>query len=133
RPQGRVAIGARTRKWCGPRALYMYIDQLIIDGEFTGQNGAAITQQRSITAKLVAGICLGNRRRGVGKLMSEQEVDSLIGGQPLGVESEFTGQLMVEHNQFWLGGGGGCGGFDEFGEDLSVIRGQVGQAAHIRS
>ena len=77
-------------------------------GDLAEEQRAAVAEDRDELAELVARIRLRNRavRGGVG--LPQQKVDAGRGVKPCGVEAEFAGQVVVEHNE--LGRRGLLGG-----------------------
>ena len=89
-------------------ALQMQIAQVSgrVD-EFTEQQRPAVTQPRRVVAELVPGVGLRDRGRITGDGRAEQQVQSVRAAQPVGVDAEFDGQRLVQHQQVRRRGRGG--------------------------
>ena len=68
-------------------------------GEFAEQQRATVAQPRDVSAELVPGVNLRDRRGTVGDVVADQEAHPVGTAQPCRVEAQLAGQRCVERQQ----------------------------------
>ena len=66
-------------------------------GQFAEQQRAPVAQPRDEAAELVAGVGLRYRRGAVRDQIAGQEPHALGGPQPVGLQAQVGGEVLVEH------------------------------------
>ena len=91
--------------------------------DLTEQQGAPVAELRGELAELVAGVAHGD---GAVAAAAEEELDALGAAEPVGVESEVAGEVVVEHHELRVGLLLGAGCVDELGEGVGVAVVELG-------
>ena len=76
---------------------------VVID-ELAEQQRAPVAQPRDVAAELMPGVGLGDRGGAAGDQVAHQETQPIGTPQPGGVQAEFRGKPLIEHEQPQVGG-----------------------------